>query len=116
MTFSSSVFLPIHPRPGRSPNGFSSTGAESTKAEFARADQDGTLVRHALYATWRATETTDTAESLTWLRAELPNYHERGRESVAIVLRYLATMETAHWKEDANADKLVAGAVENGHV
>ena len=35
-----------------------------TATEFARADQDGTLVRHALYATWRAAETGDTAESL----------------------------------------------------
>ena len=87
-----------------------------TATEFARADQDATLVRHALYATWRATETADTAESLTWLRDELPNYHGPARESVATVLRYLATMETAHWQEDANAAKLVAGAVENDHV
>ncbi len=87
-----------------------------TPTEFARADQDATLVRHALYATWRVTETGETAESLTWLRAELPNYHGPGRESVATVLRYLATMETAHWHEDANAAKLVAGAVENDHV
>ena len=36
-----------------------------TATEFARADQDGTLVRHALYATWRATETGDTTDSLT---------------------------------------------------
>ena len=87
-----------------------------TATEFARADQDATLVRHALYATWRATETADTAESLTWLRAELPNYHGPGRESVATVLRYLATMDAEHWHEDANAAKLVAGAVENDHV
>ena len=87
-----------------------------TATEFARTDQDGTLVRHALYATWRATETGETAESLTWLRAELPNYHGPGRESVATVLRYLATMDAAHWKEDATAAKLVAGAVENDHV
>ena len=87
-----------------------------TATEFARADQDATLVRHALYATWRATETGETSESLTWLRDELPNYHGPGRESVATVLRYLATMDTAHWKEDANAAKLVAGAVENDHV
>ena len=87
-----------------------------TATEFARADQDGTLVRHALYATWRAAETGDTAESLTWLRAELPNYHGPGREPVAAVLRYLATMDTAHWQKDAAAARLVAGAVENDHV
>ena len=87
-----------------------------TATEFASADQDGTLLRHALYATWRARETGDTAESLTWLRTELPAYHGPACESAAIVLRYLSNMETNHWREDAAAAKLVAGAVENDHV
>ncbi len=87
-----------------------------TATEFASADQDGTLLRHALYATWRARETGDTAESLTWLRTELPAYHGPARESAAAVLRYLANMDTGHWREDAAAAKLVAGAVENDHV
>ena len=87
-----------------------------TATEFASADQDGTLLRHALYATWRARETGDTAESLTWLRTELPAYHGPARESAAAVLRYLANMDTDHWREDAAAAKLVAGAVENDHV
>ena len=87
-----------------------------TATEFASAGQDGTLVRHALYATWRARETGDTAESLMWLRTELPAYHGPARESAAAVLRYLANMEAAHWREDAAAAKLVAGAVENDHV
>ena len=87
-----------------------------TATEFASADQDGTLLRHTLYATWRARETGDTAESLTWLRTELPAYHGPARESAAAVLRYLANMDTDHWREDAAAAKLVAGAVENDHV
>ena len=87
-----------------------------TATEFASTNQDGTLVRHALYATWRATTTSDTTESLTWLRTELPNYHGPARESAASVLRYLANMETNHWREDAAAARLVAGAVENDHV
>ena len=87
-----------------------------TATEFASADQDGTLVRHVLYATWCARETGDTAESLTWLRTELPAYHGPARESAAAVLRYLANMDTDHWQQDADAAKLVAGAVENDHV
>ena len=87
-----------------------------TATEFASADQDGTLLRHALYATWRTRETGDTAESLMWLRTELPAYHGPARESAAAVLRYLANMEAAHWCEDAAAARLVAGAVENDHV
>ena len=85
----------------------------ATKAAFAGTGQDGTLVRHALYATWRVTDTT---ESLAWLRTELPNYHGPARESAATVLRYLAMMDTAHWEQNAAAAKLVAGAVENDHV
>ena len=88
-----------------------------TATEFASADQDGTLLRHALYATWRARETGDTTESLMWLRTELPAYyHGPARESAAAVLRYLANMDTNHWREDAAAARLVAGAVENDHV
>ena len=87
-----------------------------TATEFASTDQDGTLLRHALYATWRARETGDTTESLTWLRTELPAYHGPARESAAAVLRYFASMDTDHWQEDAAAARLVAGAVENDHV
>ena len=86
----------------------------ATKAAFADTGQDSTLVRHALYATWRATDTT---ESLAWLRtAPPPNYHGPARESAATVLRYLVTMDTVHWEQNAAAAKLVAGAVENDHV
>ena len=86
-----------------------------TATEFARGDQDGTLVRHALYAVWRATETGEVAESLTWLRAELPDYWHQ-RESLTTVLRYLARAGIDHWHQDATAATLVAGAVENDHV
>ena len=55
------------------------------------------------------------ADSLTWLRAELPDYWPQ-REALAAVLRYLAALDAAHWREDAAAARLVAGAVENDHV
>ena len=87
-----------------------------TASEFKRSDLHGaSLIRHALYAVWRAAETGDTAESLTWLRTELPNYWPQ-REALAAVLRYLAALEIDHWREDAQAARLVAGAVENDHV
>ena len=86
-----------------------------TATEFARSDQDGTLVRHALYAVWRATETGEVAESLTWLRTELPDYWHQ-RESLTAVLRYFARVDIDHWHQDATAATLVAGAVENDHV
>ena len=73
------------------------------------------LVRHALYATWRAAETDDVAESLTWLRTELPDYWNR-RLYLTPILRYFAALEIDHWRQDAAAARRVAGAVENDHV
>ena len=86
-----------------------------TASEFGRADHDGSLVRHALYAVWRAAETGGVSESLTWLHAELPDYWSR-RAALAAVLRYLGAVDVDHWREDAAAARLVAGAVENDHV
>ena len=87
-----------------------------TASEFKRSNLHGaSLVRHALYAVWRAAETGDTAESLTWLRTELPNYWPH-REALAAVLRYLTALEMDHWQQDAAAARLVAGTVENDHV
>ena len=87
-----------------------------TASEFKHSNlHGGSLVRHALYAVWRAAETGDTAESLTWLRTELPNYWPQ-REALAAVLRYLTALEMDHWQQDAAAARLVAGTVENDHV
>ena len=86
-----------------------------TATEFGRGDQDGSLVRHALYAVWRAVETGDVRESIVWLRTELSEYWSR-REDLTVLLRYLAAIDVDHWREDAAAALRVAGAVENDHV
>ena len=91
-----------------------------TASEFGRRDLGDTafgrsLVRHALYAVWRAAESGEVADSLTWLRTELPGYWPQ-REALAAVLRYLAALDADHWRADADAARLVAGAVENDHV
>ena len=91
-----------------------------TASEFKRSDLGDTafgrsLVRHALYAVWQAAESGEVADSLTWLRTELSGYWPQ-REALAAVLRYLAAIEVNHWREDAAAARLVAGAVENDHV
>ena len=87
-----------------------------TASELQRADlTDAGLLRHALYAVWRAAATGDTADSMTWLRTELHDYWPR-RESLVAVLRCLAALAIPHWRTDADAARLVAGAVENDHV
>ena len=91
-----------------------------TASEFQHRELGETIfgqssVRHALYAVWRAAETGDVAGSLTWLRTELPDYWPQ-REALASVLRYLGSTEIDHWRDDAEAARIVAGAVENDHV
>ena len=44
----------------------------------------------------------EVADSLTWLRAELPDYWPQ-REALAAILRYLAALDVDHWREDAAA-------------
>lgn len=91
------------------------TATEFGRRELGGDGFGGSLVRQALYAIWRAVETEETADSLTWLRTELADYWHR-REALVAVLRFLASLGTSHWREDAAAARLVAGAVENDHV
>ncbi|MDD9983188.1 MAG: hypothetical protein OXU81_17825 [Gammaproteobacteria bacterium] len=91
------------------------TASEFQRRELGESPFGRSLVRHALYALWRAAETGDVSGSLTWLRTELVDYWPR-REMLAIVLRYLAAVEIDHWEEDAVAALVLAGAVENDHV
>ena len=91
-----------------------------TASEFQRRELGDTSfgrspVRHALYAVWRTAETDDVVASRTWLRTEVEDYWQR-REALASVLRYLAALDIDHWLKDATAARLVAGAVEHGHV
>ncbi|MDD9997664.1 MAG: DUF1156 domain-containing protein [Rhodospirillaceae bacterium] len=91
------------------------TATEFGRRELGGDGFGGSLVRQALYAIWRAVETEETADSLTWLRTELADYWHR-REALVAVLRFLAALGMSHWREDAAAARLVAGAVENDHV
>lgn len=91
------------------------TASEFGKNELGDGGFGRSLVRHALYAVWRAVATESAAESLIWLRTELSDYWNR-REALLAVLRYLAAIRIEHWHGDAVAAKLVAGAVENDHV
>ena len=91
------------------------TATEFQRRELGESPFGKSLVRHALYAVWRAAESAEVSGSLTWLTTELADYWSR-RESLVAVLRYLAGIEIVHWREDATAARIVAGAVENDHV
>ena len=91
------------------------TATEFQRRELGDSAFGQSLIRHALYAVWRAAQSEEVAPSLTWLRTELSDYWPR-REALTTVLRYLGAIDIAHWDADAAAARLVAGAVENDHV
>lgn len=75
------------------------------------------LVRHALFAVRETVRTGEAQSGKNWLRNEVPDYWNR-RGNLIEVLRYLSTMgfKLSHWTKDAEAARLVAGAVENDHI
>ena len=93
------------------------TASELGNRELGDSAFGRSLVRHALYAVWRAAEGDgDATDSLTWLRTELSGDYWPRREGLTAILRYLASLGIAHWRADAAAARVVAGAVENDHV
>ena len=91
------------------------TASELGRQELGDSAFGRSLLRHALYAVWRAAETRDTIDSHTWLHTELSDYWSQ-REALTAVLRYLAAIGIDHWRADSAAARIVAGAVENDHV
>lgn len=91
------------------------TASEFGNRELGDSAFGRSLVRRALYAVWLATENDGAEVSRRWLRDELPDYWSQ-RETLAAVFRYLAALDIDHWREDAAAARIVAGAVENDHV
>ncbi len=79
----------------------------------------GSLVRQCLFAVAQTVKSEDTREGLNYLKTELPDYWAM-RERIVHIIDYLsiprgiAGME--HWRKDANAASLLAGAVRNDHV
>ena len=75
------------------------------------------LVRHALFAMREVVRTGEVKTGKNWLRTEVQDYWQQ-RKHLLEILRYLSTMglKLPHWREDARAAQLLAGAVENDSV
>jgi hypothetical protein len=96
-----------------------------TPTEFANkslnTDKDtgfsNSLVRNILFAIREAARTGEVKDGKNWLRTEIPDYWHY-RKTIIEILKYLATMgiKLKDWQKDAEAARLVAGAVENDTV
>jgi adenine-specific DNA methylase len=94
-----------------------------TASEFKRTNLKGdgfdrTLVRHLLFAIHETVSKETVQEGLNYLKVEVPNYWSERKRSLEI-LRYLSRLQyiphLPHWKKDAEAARVLAGAVENDH-
>ena len=75
-----------------------------------------TLVRHALFAVCKTMETESPREGLTWLTTEVKDY-AAARARILEILEFLATLRhhasMPHWRKDAEAAAILAGALRN---
>src|SRR5213594_2773662 len=97
-----------------------------TATEFGRREMSGSaasqtsfgasLVRHALFATFKTAETESPREGITWLKTEVKDY-AASRQRVIEILEFLAAFRQnaslPHWHKDAEAAGLLAGALRN---
>ncbi|MFZ5449961.1 MAG: anti-phage-associated DUF1156 domain-containing protein [Thermodesulfobacteriota bacterium] len=77
----------------------------------------GSLLRQALFAVREASRTREAITGRDWLKTELADYWNQ-RQKLITVLHYLAAMgiKSENWRQDGEAARLVAGAVENDHI
>jgi hypothetical protein len=73
-------------------------------------------VRNILFAVYRVADSAEAREDLRWLRDEVKPSYWDSREAIVAVLRFFAGLSIAYWRQDAEAARLLAGAVENDHV
>ncbi len=92
-----------------------------TASEFARKEMGdsgfgASLVRHALFAIFKTTETENTRDGITWLKTEVKDYAS-SRQRVIEILEFLSARRQnaslPHWHKDAEAAGLLAGALRN---
>ncbi|MCX7408761.1 MAG: hypothetical protein NTZ32_11835 [Planctomycetales bacterium] len=92
------------------------TATEFGRKEMGDVGFGASLVRHALFATFKTAETESPRDGITWLTGEVKDYAS-SRQRVIEVLEFLAARRQnaslPHWHQDAEAAGLLAGALRN---
>ncbi|WP_206171444.1 hypothetical protein [Thiorhodococcus mannitoliphagus] len=91
------------------------TASEFKRREWGTEGFGSSPLRHCLYAIHQTAEQESAKVGLTYLKTELSDYWAQ-RENLAGMLAFLGRLPIAHWARDAEAARLLAGAVENDHV
>lgn len=97
-----------------------------TATEFKNKNLDdkegfgSSLLRNLLFAVNETIKNEETSAGKIWLRTELGQQYWNKRREIIELLRYLSgigmSSSMAHWRKDADAARLLAGAVENDHI
>lgn len=96
-----------------------------TASEFKnrKLSDDGfgsSLIRHLLFAIYETVQNEGTSAGRVGLHTELGQQYWNRRQEIIELLRYLSstsmTSSMEHWGEDADAARLLAGAIENDHI
>ncbi|MBE0524905.1 MAG: hypothetical protein IBX40_11310 [Methanosarcinales archaeon] len=78
------------------------------------------MVRHILFAIHETLQNEKTSAGRIWLHTELGQQYWNKRKEIIELLRYISNIgmgsNMEHWKKEAEAARLLAGAVENDHV
>jgi putative DNA methylase len=92
------------------------TATEFGRKEMAESGFGSSLVRHALFATFKTAETDSTRDGITWFKTEVKDY-AANRQRLIDLLDYFAAIgknaSLEHWHKDAHAAGLLAGALRN---
>ncbi|MBN1666918.1 MAG: hypothetical protein JW862_07505, partial [Anaerolineales bacterium] len=80
----------------------------------------GSLARHCLHAVYLTAQEEETQAGLDWFHTELSHNYWPQRQKIIHFLDYLARLrynrDMPHWRKDAEAAHLLAGAVRNDHA
>lgn len=92
------------------------TATEFGRKELGHSGFGASVVRHALFATFKTAEDESTRGGITWLKTEVKDY-AMNRQRLIEILEFFATLSQIaslpHWHKDAEAAGLLAGALRN---
>ncbi len=91
------------------------TAGEFKRRELGTPGFGSTLVRHVLFAVYKAADTEKMDDSMRWLKDEVADYWQQ-KQAILTILRYISRLPIAHWKDDAYWAGILAGTVENDGV
>ncbi len=91
------------------------TATEFKRREWGTDGFGSSLLRHALFAVYQSADQDSTKVGLNYLKTEIRDYWTQ-REILVEMIGFLGRLQMPPWAGDAEAARLLAGALANDHV